>query len=78
MRLTVADDGTGFDIAAIGVDPRRGIGLRNMRERVESIGGVFKVHSRPGSTRVIAQVPAEALRRFTLQPAAAPAHPARR
>ena len=78
VRLTVADDGTGFDIAAIGVDPRRGIGLRNMRERVESIGGVFKVHSRPGSTRVIAQVPAEALRRFTLQPAAAHAHPARR
>ncbi len=78
VRLTVADDGTGFDIAAIGVDPRRGIGLRNMRERVESIGGVFKVHSRPGSTRVIAQVPAEALRRFTLQPAAAHEHPARR
>jgi len=80
VRLTVADDGTGFDVAAIGVDPRRGIGLRNMRERVESIGGVFKVHSRPGSTRVIAQVPAEALRRFALQPTPAPAHahPARR
>jgi len=78
VRLTVADDGTGFDVAAIGVDPRRGIGLRNMRERVESIGGVFKVHSRPGSTRVIAQVPAEALRRFTVQPAAVHAHPARR
>lgn len=81
VRLSVADDGVGFDVAAIGADPRRGIGLRNMRERVESVGGVFKVHSRPGATRVIAQLPAEALRRFTLQPLAplAPhAHPARR
>ena len=85
VRLTVADDGAGFDVAAIGADPRRGIGLRNMRERVESIGGVFKVHSRPGSTRVIAQVPADALRRFALQspsasppPTSAHAHPARR
>jgi two-component system NarL family sensor kinase len=81
VRLSVADDGGGFDVAAIGADPRRGIGLRNMRERVESVGGVFKVHSRPGATRVIAQLPAEALRRFTLQPLAplAPhAHPARR
>jgi two-component system NarL family sensor kinase len=78
VRLTVADDGAGFDVAAIGADPRRGIGLRNMRERVESIGGVFKVHSRPGATRVIAQVPAEALRRFANQPNPAHAHPARR
>jgi two-component system, NarL family, sensor kinase len=78
VRLTVADDGTGFNVAAIGADPRRGIGLRNMRERIESIGGVFKVHSRPGSTRVIAQVPAEALRRFAIQSFSAHAHPARR
>lgn len=78
VRLSVADDGAGFDVAAIGADPRRGIGLRNMRERVESVGGVFKVHSRPGSTRVIAQLPAEALRRFTHQIPALHAHPARR
>ena len=78
VRLSVADDGAGFDVAAIGADPRRGIGLRNMRERVETVGGIFKVHSRPGSTRVIAQLPAEALRRFTLQPPALHAHPARR
>lgn len=84
VRLTVADDGAGFDVAAIGADPRRGIGLRNMRERVESIGGVFRVRSSPGATRVIAQVPAEALRRFALQPSHPPvpapshAHPARR
>lgn len=86
VRLTVADDGSGFDTAAIEADPRRGIGLRNMRERVEAVGGVFQVHSRPGSTRVVAQLPADALRRFTTPPAnpftnpsAAPhAHPARR
>jgi two-component system NarL family sensor kinase len=78
VRLSVADDGAGFDVAAIGADPRRGIGLRNMRERVESVGGVFKVHSRPGSTRVIAQLPVEALRRFTHKIPALHAHPARR
>ena len=46
------------------VDPRRGIGLRNMRERVESIGGRFAIVSRPGSTQVLADIDAAAIARF--------------
>ena len=84
VRLTVADDGHGFDAERIQSDPRRGIGLLNMRERVEAIGGVFRVQSRPGSTRVVAQIGADAVRRLavpTLQPLAplrSDAHPDRR
>lgn len=44
LRLTVADDGTGFDPATV----RRGYGLRSMRERVEGIGGEITVRSEPG------------------------------
>ncbi len=63
-RLTVVDDGVGFDVPAIRADPRRGIGLRNLRERVETIGGSFSVLSRPGRTELRADLPAEALARF--------------
>ena len=68
VRLTVSDDGHGFDTAAIRADPRRGIGLLNMRERIESIGGEFRVQSRPGATRVVAQIGADAIRRLTPPP----------
>ncbi|NAW60015.1 MULTISPECIES: cache domain-containing protein [unclassified Vibrio] len=46
LQLMVRDDGVGFnpnDVLA-----RRGIGLRNMRERVEFIGGEFDIISEPG------------------------------
>jgi two-component system NarL family sensor kinase len=68
VRLTVQDDGEGFDVAALQDDPRRGIGLRNMQERLASVGGQFRVDSRPGSTRLIAQVPAAAIARFATAP----------
>jgi len=58
LRLRIVDDGIGFDVPAIRVDPRRGIGMRNMRERVESIGGEFSIESRPGRTAVLADLTA--------------------
>jgi two-component system NarL family sensor kinase len=64
LRMRLIDDGAGFDVPAIRTDPRRGIGLRNMRERVESIGGRFAIVSRPGQTQVLADIPADAIRRF--------------
>ena len=70
LRLTVQDDGIGYDAEALRADPRRGIGLRNMHERLASIGGTLRMQSRPGATRVLAEVPREAIRRF-----AAPAAP---
>lgn len=68
LRMRLIDDGFGFNVPAVGVDPRRGIGLRNMRERVESIGGKFAIVSRPGQTQVIADIPTHALERFDPQP----------
>lgn len=46
LQLIIRDDGMGFDVnTAIRSD---GIGLRNMRERVEFIGGDFEIESEPG------------------------------
>jgi two-component system NarL family sensor kinase len=68
LRLTVQDDGIGYDTEALRNDPRRGIGLRNMHERLASIGGRLRMQSRPGATRVVADVPREAIRRFGAPP----------
>lgn len=62
VRLEVSDDGIGFDAAALRMDPRRGIGLRNMRERLALVGGQLKVRSGAGGTRIVAFVPAQGMR----------------
>ena len=64
LRMSVLDDGPGFDLAAVQLDPRRGIGLRNMRERLASIGGTLSIRSRSGFTEVAAEVPEAQLRRL--------------
>ena len=48
LRLTITDDGTGFDPEAV----QRGYGLRSMRERVEALGGAFAVESADGQGAV--------------------------
>ncbi len=54
VRLTVADDGAGFDPELIS----GGYGLRGMRDRVAQVGGTIQVTSVPGTgTRVCAEVP---------------------
>ncbi|TAM06430.1 MAG: histidine kinase [Paraburkholderia sp.] len=60
VTLTVADNGHGFDVAHAQSDPRAGLGLRNMRERLESLGGQFTLNSRPGHTVLTAWVPIKA------------------
>ena len=45
VRLTVADDGAGFDPNAVAADH---LGLRIMRERAEAIGARLSVYSEPG------------------------------
>ncbi len=65
VRLSLRDDGVGFDVAGVSKDPRRGIGLRNMRERLASIGGTFDIFSRRGETRLVADVPMSAVSRFS-------------
>jgi signal transduction histidine kinase len=53
-RLTIHDDGCGFDPAATGSAGRApGLGILNMRERALSAGAVFSLDSAPGrGTRV--------------------------
>lgn len=70
VRLRVMDDGQGFEVDAVQLDPKRGIGLRNMRERLVSIGGSFSIRSRPGMTQIVAEVPAASLRQLALKEAA--------
>ena len=49
IRLTVADDGVGFDLSRLGeAGSTPGLGLITMRERVELAGGRFRLRTRPG------------------------------
>ena len=43
--MRIADDGVGFDINAV----KGGIGLSNMKRRVELFDGRFDVYSSPGN-----------------------------
>ena len=56
VRLQIEDDGRGFDLGAVAQHPRRGIGLRNMRERLNDVGGRLEVSSGAGGTRIVAEV----------------------
>ncbi|MBN9369588.1 MULTISPECIES: cache domain-containing protein [unclassified Hydrogenophaga] len=59
LRLSLTDDGRGFDEQAVQLDPERGIGLRNMRERLAAIGGRLRIQSAPGhGTQLEAALPA--------------------
>ena len=44
LSLEIHDDGVGFDIETV----RKGNGLLNMQNRIESIGGIFTLHSESG------------------------------
>lgn len=59
VQLRVQDDGVGFNPRKIEQMPG-GIGLRNIRERVEHLGGQFSLSSNAGQTgiRVLLPVPA--------------------
>jgi signal transduction histidine kinase len=58
LRISIEDDGKGFDQAA---DPRaasRGLGLVGVRERVARLGGTLRVESRVGAgTRLMVELP---------------------
>jgi len=51
VRITVHDDGTGFDAARLAFKPGRqgGFGLFSLRERLEYMGGSLVVESAPGA-----------------------------
>lgn len=64
-RLTMSDNGVGFDTSQIGVRleagpelPSSGYGMLSMAERAELVGGALEVFSRPGTgTTVTVNVP---------------------
>jgi NarL family two-component system sensor histidine kinase LiaS len=54
VRMTIADDGSGFDVAHAN---GRGVGLASMRERVAAHDGTLNITSTAGATTVEATIP---------------------
>ncbi|MGE5263201.1 MAG: ATP-binding protein, partial [Acidobacteriota bacterium] len=58
VRISVEDNGRGFDPMKMTEDGSRHFGLQIMRERAESVGGELEIQSQPNSgTQVIVQMP---------------------
>jgi two-component system sensor histidine kinase UhpB len=54
VRMRIFDDGRGFDPQTV----KRGIGLGNMKKRVDALGGKFILNSRPGNgCEIIVEIP---------------------
>ena len=55
MRVTIEDDGVGFDVEKVMSSPveNRRLGLLSMQERVQMAGGEFKLDSGAGTTIVV-------------------------
>jgi signal transduction histidine kinase len=54
VSLRIEDDGCGFDVA----QKPKGVGLRSIKERAESVGGTFVLESSPGNgTRIEVIIP---------------------
>jgi len=60
VRVTVADNGRGFDPQVVRANSGLHFGLQNMRERAESVGGTFEIGPSPeGGTQVVVRMPLE-------------------
>ncbi|MBI4757381.1 MAG: cache domain-containing protein [Betaproteobacteria bacterium] len=60
IQLALHDDGRGFE--PDGFTTGRGIGLKNMRERTELLGGQFRLESSPGGgTHIYATLPMDSV-----------------
>ena len=54
LRMSVSDDGTGFDLAEV---PSDRLGIKIMRERATAAGGELSIRSDDGGTLVIVELP---------------------
>jgi two-component system NarL family sensor kinase len=61
VQLVIRDDGAGFDVAGVASNPRRGIGLSNMKERLDAVRGTLQVLSGAQGTQVTASIPRGAI-----------------
>jgi signal transduction histidine kinase len=60
VRLTISDDGKGFDSTRLPPPHAGHFGLFGMRERVEKLGGHLQIHSEPGKgTRIEVVAPCD-------------------
>lgn len=57
ISLYIADNGQGFDFDSVHSDPIRGLGLRSMRERLETLGGSLYISAGGHGTTVMAKIP---------------------
>ena len=57
VTLEITDNGRGFDAHNAVSDPASGVGLRNMRERLDTLGGKLAIESQLGRTAIAATVP---------------------
>ena len=56
LRIELNDDGSGFDLAR--ATSSSGNGLENMRRRIEDLGGMFSLQTKPGTgTQIAMSVP---------------------
>ena len=53
--MEIGDNGQGFKKSRPGITA--GLGLRNMEERIEQLGGQFKIKSNSNGTKISAQIP---------------------
>jgi PAS domain S-box-containing protein len=62
IRCLISDDGIGFDVqAALNKKGDKGLGLIGIRERLNAIGGVYRIISAPGQgTTLQVEIPLEA------------------
>ena len=60
IGLAVKDDGKGFDPKKNKKNDESGMGLRLIKEMVETLEGTFEIHSSPGKgTRLLVSLPVE-------------------
>jgi signal transduction histidine kinase len=72
IRLEVVDNGRGFSTSTEFAERKGHYGIVGMRERVEQLGGEFRLQSTPGSgTSVVARLPVATTR---LRPESVPSH----